>query len=479
MPNRLLETALLIFTSCIWPYTSEAEEIPNWQVSMASLWGKTGDQQLKGVIVNKDGLVIAGGSGGAVVPAPIINDIGSGGSGVLIVYDPDIGEVVSLSLIPGNVSDMDQTPDGDLLVAAGGSVYRLNSDGSEMRWQAPGGGRIASDGKGGVWVGEKRTIRHINAEGEETISFSSGTGWGNKDIAYDPKTDHVFVAGSRSARGPKSGNPVHIPWLFAYNSTGKHVWTAYNFSSKDIEAVGDMADSHITRLHVNSQGKVFFYGDAEGGNTPYRHDTLKVGGKIDANKGSPLAGNMWKAFSSRRVLYVGQLNAATGAIEKGSFFYGLGFNEAKKREEVGDADAHGLYADDDGRVYLTGVIRAKPPGPQTPSTKTTAHLPSKAAGGTSLAPTKHFWQFSVPDSPSWNFALALPKVIPPVTHHMGWLWVETAQPLPWWVGPNSQMISVKKNRPVKPPSCALLHKGNTAVAKMAMSPYSQRKKLNR
>ena len=72
--------------------------------------------------------------------------------------------------------------------------------------------------------------------------------------------------------------------MFAYDSSGKHVWTAYNFPAKDIEAVGDMADSHIIRLAVNSQGKVFFSGDAEGGNTPYRHSTLKVGGKNQSQR---------------------------------------------------------------------------------------------------------------------------------------------------------------------------------------------------
>ena len=337
-----------------------AEQI-DWQVSMATLWGKQGNQELKAVVVNNDGLVIAGGNGGAAVPAPITNTIGTGGDGVLIVYDPDLSTAVSLTLLPGSVRDMDLTPEGDLLVAAGGSIYRLSPDGSELRWQAPGSGRIASDGEGGVWMAHKKTIRHLDATGKETISFSAGTGWGCKDITYEPQSGHVVVCGSRSARGPVSRYPVHIPWIFAYDRTGKHVWTAYNFPAKDIEANADMADSHVQRLVVNSQGKVFFSGDAEGGNTPYRHDTLIAGGKTDANNGTALGGEMWKAFNSTRVLYIGQLHAETGAIERGTYFYGKHMNLAKKREELGDADVYGLHADDDGRVYLSGVIRTKPP----------------------------------------------------------------------------------------------------------------------
>ena len=169
---------------------------------MASLWGGQGNQELRAVVVNKEGMVIAGGDGGAAVPAPIINKIGSGGDGVLIVYDPDLGDAISLTLLPGAVADMDLTPDGDILVRAGGSIYRLNPDGSEVIWQAPGSGRIASDGKGGVWMAGKKTITHLDENGKQTISFSAGTGWGCKDVAFDPITGHVIVAGSRSARGP-------------------------------------------------------------------------------------------------------------------------------------------------------------------------------------------------------------------------------------------------------------------------------------
>ena len=97
---------------------------------------------------------------------------------------------------------------------------------------------------------------------------------------------------------------------------------------------------------------------------------------------------MWKAFNSTRVLYVGQVDAKTGALERGSFFYGKHINPAKNREELGDADVYGLHADDEGRVYLTGVIRTKPKWTANAVHKEYGPIDIKGGGVTSLGPTR-------------------------------------------------------------------------------------------
>ena len=165
----------------------------------------------------------------------------------------------------------------------------------------------------------KRKVIRFDSNGQQLADISVGTGFGCTDIAVDPVSQQFFVCGSRSDRG--GGNPIHVAWMFAYDLSGKHNWTAYNFRGPECARVGDMADSHPTALTV-VDGKLYMVGDTEGGNTVYRHNTQEPGGKLAPGiiPKNYYTGNMWKAFSSRRALFVGQYDVADGSLTGRKFF---------------------------------------------------------------------------------------------------------------------------------------------------------------
>ncbi|TVR44808.1 MAG: hypothetical protein EA402_06125 [Planctomycetota bacterium] len=136
----------------------------------------------------------------------------------------------------------------------------------------------------------------------------------------------------------------------------------WGFTPTQVDEVGDMADSHPQRLFFSPNGHLYMFGDSDGGNTPYRHSPHTPGGKFTNGELSGTAfTQMWRAFRSVRMLFVARIDPANGDVLRGSFFYGMWYNEEANRQEIGDAQALGLSVDKDDRVYLTGIMRCNIP----------------------------------------------------------------------------------------------------------------------
>ena len=330
----------------------------DWRVSMASLLGSGGDQELTACLMADDGVAIVAGSGTLDLPGIPVHDLSGGrGNGLLLRVDVLLGQPLSLTRFSTPVKALARAADGDLFVSAG-SIYKLDPTAAEKRWIAGGGGKVlASDGAGGVWSWHGKSADHINADGKQVGSVSLG----GKGFAVDPEGERLFVCGFRAGRSKKSGNPVHVPYVKATDYQGNKLWTMWNFTPTQVDEVGDMADSHPQRLCFGPDGYLYMFGDSDGGNTAFRHSPHEPGGKLDgALSGTPFR-EMWRAFRSVRMLFACKIDPANGDVLRGSFFYGMFFNEEANRKEIGDAQALALDVDTQGRIYLGGVMRCDIP----------------------------------------------------------------------------------------------------------------------
>ena len=328
----------------------------DWQVTFGSLWGGAGDEAMRACVVTDDGVAIVGGNGLVSVPGVPVHDLGGKG-GVLVRIDTMLGEVLSITTFRSPVTSLALSDDNHVLVAADTS-YKLSLDGATVAWKGGGGGkRICRDGSGGAWIWSGSSAIHLDNTGKQVGSVSCK----GKDFAVDPDGERVFVCGFNAGRSKKSGNPVHVPWVRAFDFSGSKVWQMWGFTPTEVDEVGDMADSHPQRLFFSQDGHLYMFGDSDGGNTPYRHGSQTPGQSPGSTlKGTPF-NETWRAFRSTRMLFVCRIDPSNGEILRGSFFYGMYENDEPKRLEVGDGQAQGLYVDKDGRVFLSGVMRCKLP----------------------------------------------------------------------------------------------------------------------
>ncbi len=332
----------------------------SWQVTMASLWGDGAKQEMRAVAVDDAGIAYVGGAPHRVVPGAGQRNwfAAATGPGSIMAVDTALGEVLWTAPVPHLVQDLVMAHDGYLLVLAGG-VHKIDLQQDTVLWSVGGGGRrVLCDGAGGAWTFDGRQARHLDDQGQQVRSVPIR----GRDLAVDTKGERLFTCGWNSGRSTiKQRNPVHVPWVRAFDFDGNRLWQMWGFTPTQVDEVGDMADSHPQRLFFSANGHLYMFGDSDGGNTPYRHSPHQPGGSVgDALRGTPF-NQMWRAFRSVRMLFVARIDPATGNVLRGSFFYGMWHNDEQNRDEIGDAEALGLYVDAQDRVYLTGVMRCAPP----------------------------------------------------------------------------------------------------------------------
>jgi len=346
---------VLLLCAAAWTAHGAAGEsaVPDWRVTIASLWGGDADHGKPACAIGPDGLAWIGGAWCEPPPGVPVHGEDSG-DGALLTIDTRLGLVLSATRLPGRVSAI-AVDDHGLLVAAG-SLVRLDPGGREIRWRGgPGGRKVVPDGDGGAWVWDGSTLTHVGEGGEVGAGMTAK----GKDCAIDVEGRRYFTCGWRGGRSKTSGNPVHIPWIKARSFDGEELWHAYDFDGTELDSVSDMADSHPRKLHFGADGKLYMFGDSDGGNTAYRHDPMKLGGGVgDALKNTPFQ-ETWRVFRSVHLLFVGRFDPADGSLERGSFFYGTLVHPEKDRKEVGTGDADGLWADAEGRVFLTGRMQCR------------------------------------------------------------------------------------------------------------------------
>lgn len=326
----------------------------SFDVSLATIFGGTSKDSVNAVAVTKDGVFIIAGSGSMPTVDADIPQPSFGSGGFLIRYDPQLGRIITAAHT-NPVHDMEIGPDESVYISAGG-IMKLDPTCTKQIWSAGGGKRLSVSADGEVFALSNKRVTHIDAKGNQKSTWNVPAGGRGADICVDRKGKRVITCGSQFGRG--AGAPVFIPWAHGFDQTGKHLWKAYGWTGKEVNSVRDMADSFLTRATMGADGGLYMLGNSDGGNTPFRHDPLKLGAPAKQNGGG---GEMYKAFTALKVTYVGRFDPASGALQKGRWFYGKWRNEKMNREEIGNTLGRDMAADERGRLHMVGNVQCKLP----------------------------------------------------------------------------------------------------------------------
>lgn len=324
-------------------------------VEVASLLGGAGDDRLTACAVLADGSVALGGS--------------LDGQGVLLVLDPATWKEKGRAAVPGEVSDLVATPDA-VYVATRDSTTKMDPACAKVLWTTPSGGRVDAAPDGGAFALSRLTVTRIDPKGAVVKTWDiprdgECRGKHSADIAVHGATGRVIVCGNHGGSSRKSGNPVFVPWAFAYDFDGNKLWTMWNYTPTEVDEAGDMADTRANRVFAGADGALYMIGDSEGGNTPFSHSPKTHGGKLEKSvyEGSPF-NEMWRAYSARKVSWVARLDPEKGEVVKATFLYGFREKQQpgeKTRKEVGYTLACDVAADESGRVHVVGNAQCRIP----------------------------------------------------------------------------------------------------------------------
>ena len=169
------------------------------------------------------------------------------------------------------------------------------------------------------------------------------------DIVCDPISRVVYATGSNIP----GSNEGEIPFIYAFDLTGKRLWTAHDWTRQQVEGEKLTAGSVGLRLTLDKDGQLYVAGASHGGNT--------VWGRQSDNLGERLPGKTDRYqnpynIRSQFLTFVGRLDARTGHVLQGTMLLG--------RAEKGHGSSMqpaALAVDAEGRVYVGGWAGATPP----------------------------------------------------------------------------------------------------------------------
>ena len=166
--------------------------------------------------------------------------------------------------------------------------------------------------------------------------------------------------------GGYNGQPVQQPVVRAYVKTDDytdHIWQTWGFTGYN-ETVFDMADAMPRQINVGADGKLYFLGEAAGGNSVYRWNGQETRAKnfkengFDQDYCSAEETMVYHDNYSRPVMtgaahlaYFCTIDPATGVVERGQYLiprlkngYSNTFTSSKGY----------IHADAMGYVYVLG-----------------------------------------------------------------------------------------------------------------------------
>lgn len=259
-------------------------------------------------------------------------------------------------------------------------VTLLDSSGLNVIWTKaasaiPGTGetRVDIDDQGHVVVlkGPATTDRLALRSGEFTVFDENGNAIAPstkivKDYLTDItiKNDTIFVVGFSNGYNRSTGNcggggnlPVQSAFIIALKlEGGKYTWshTTFNFNPNDLDQ--DMADTRGYRINIGKDGKLYYLGEAAGGNSVYRWNG-KITTELNGCKNPPYKLVSHDSYStpfntkSAHIAYFCTIDPKTGEVERGQYIIPRQVNGESNSFRVKDGYIH---SDEKGYVYISG-----------------------------------------------------------------------------------------------------------------------------
>lgn len=267
-------------------------------------------------------------------------------------------QLLSTTYVGSRVDDMEISRSGGQIAVVGDfGLALLNQNAGEFLWQKaidPGTIKrvsIGTDGTIAVLSGNRVTTFDINGNLLKNWVVPSNGGWFVSDVAVDGARKSVFVTGFYNDR-LSSGGPVQVPYLIAYDYSGDQKWALWAYSGSVLK--GNEADSRGYRVAMGRDNKLYFQGEAAGGNSVFRWQPGKL------NVADP---NTYVKFDryndtyntkSNHITYYARIDPTNGKLLKGQFAL------TRLTSGRGNTLRHGnITADEEGNVYVVGVATAR------------------------------------------------------------------------------------------------------------------------
>jgi len=313
--------------------------------------------------MHPSGVILIGGGEGLRAPGAPVFNLSATPTGAILRYEPSTGTFLSTTILNIRVEDLTVDDEGYIYVA-GVTTMKLDPQALSIIWEQPVGGHkleLAADGSIFLFnKGESRAYQ-LTPEGERirdfTLKAPGGPAKHPTDMVIDEENRLVIASGHYNQR--PGGVPVWIPWIAAYSFEGERKWWMYGFAGRNVKAVGDMADARIHAMQIGEDGKLYFVGEAEGGNHVFRHSSKEAGSKLPGGATwiqRPLGDKLIpkRAF---KITVVMKAEPATGTVEKGAQIYTEVPDHVEGKEDqliTGNVDGNDIAVTDDGTITIVG-----------------------------------------------------------------------------------------------------------------------------
>jgi hypothetical protein len=326
----------------------------DFNVCTATYLGGAGADTPGGVDIGPDNIVVVGGGfpGQDFGVTPTVIAEGEGG---VLRLAPDGTQLLSLTRLASPVRDLDIGADGKIAVAGDFGVTLLTADAGAALWtaQVSGARRVSVGSDGTVAVLHDKEIQVFDATGAPLGTFAvSGTSINDLVVHGDSKS--VLATGYRqSDQGACQQYKSTFIRSYAYDGAAK--WTNYDWNGEQVDDTEDCADSQGKGLEIGRDGKLYYAGKSDGGNTVHRKQPQDLT-KDAPNVATDPYNTPYGLKGANAVGYFARFDAATGAHEGGQF---LVSRKANLGEDPAAAEANAAPPDyatalPDGTMVIVG-----------------------------------------------------------------------------------------------------------------------------
>jgi hypothetical protein len=356
-------------------------------VCSASYLGSAADDALVGVGATDDGKIFVG----ATLPGKAIAgavDLAGGGDGAVARIDPTSGAILSAARIGASVTALAVDPQTGVIAVGGDfGVAALQPDGVSLIWQQPSPAKSAH-----IALGSDGTVAASAGGGSVAIFDKTGASLGTAQVkltslngvAVDGATQQVFVTGYRQDDGGPCSQ-YKSTLLHAFSYAGVETWKAYDWTHEQVGASSDCADSTGIGVSVGRDGKLYYTGKSDGGNTVHQKDPRDLA-KMAPNVAFDQYNTPYGFKGASALGYYARFAPATGAIEAGQFILARKGNDASAAANAAVPSA--VTADATGNVLIVGS-----------SAYQIQDHDAKSVGGQKVGPYKAYELFALVASP--------------------------------------------------------------------------------
>lgn len=334
-------------------------------VCVATYLGGTKNDAIGGVDIAKDGGVLVG----MTLPDENLGATPSvfagASSGAIVKLDAIGKKVLAVARLGSAVAAISVDPTTGNIAACGDfGVALVEPTTLAPSWikPTPGGACKHVSARGGLVGASAGTKATLFASDGAEIATVDVTAKEVNGVAVDAANEALVVTGYRQDDGDKC-QQYKSSFVRSYAVDGSVRWKSYDWSKAEVGASGDCADTVGLGLAVGRDGKLYYVGKSDGGNTVHAKHPR------DLSQKAPVvafdAFNQAYGFKGASSIgFYGRFSLGEGALEAGQFVVARK-GDGGPNAEGNAATPTAIAADEAGHVFVSGTAAFRIAGQDT------------------------------------------------------------------------------------------------------------------